>query len=112
MSPVREIAAALHDLGRNEDHGVADGANPRRFLRRNDRRWCRARRFDGAGGRRIASECRGTLFERCLPLKQCIEFFLELLLIEELATHDAVDLGAQFGNAILIRELHFGLPSH
>src|SRR5262245_55306909 len=49
---------------------------------------------------------------RSLPLKQCIEFFLELLLIEELATHDAVDLGAQFGNAILIGELHFRLPSH
>jgi hypothetical protein len=50
------------------------------------------------------------LFKRCLPLKQCVEFFLELLLIEELATHDAIDLGAQFGNAVLICELHLGLP--
>jgi len=36
--------------------------------------------------------------------------FFELLLIKELATHDAVDLGARLGNAVLIREFQFGLP--
>jgi len=42
-------------------------------------------------------------------LKQGIDFF-ELLLIKELATHDAVDPGARLGNAALIREFQFGLP--
>ena len=39
-----------------------------------------------------------------------IEFLLELLLIEQLAAHGAVDLSAQFGDAVLIAELLLRLP--
>jgi hypothetical protein len=43
-------------------------------------------------------------------LKQAVEFLLELLLIKHLTAHDAVDLRAQFGDAIFVGKLHFGLP--
>ena len=46
-----------------------------------------------------------------LPLKEAVEFFLELLLVEQLAAHDAVDLRAQFGDAIFVSKLHFGLSA-
>ena len=39
-----------------------------------------------------------------------IELLLELLLIEQLTAGDAVDLRAQFGDAVFIGKLHFGLP--
>ena len=39
------------------------------------------------------------------------KFFLELFLIEQLAAHDAIDLRAQFGDAIFVGKLHFGLPT-
>ena len=51
------------------------------------------------------------MLQRRLPLQQAVEFFLELLLVEQLAAHDAVDLRAQFGDAILIGKLHLGLPA-
>ncbi len=44
-----------------------------------------------------------------LPAQDLIELALVLLLIKELAAGDPVDLGAQFGNAILVGELHLGL---
>ena len=40
---------------------------------------------------------------------ELIELLLELLLIEQLAAGDAVDLRAQFGDAVLIGELHLRL---
>ena len=48
-------------------------------------------------------------FERRLPVQQIVEFLLELLLIEQLAAGGAVDLGAQFGDAVFIGELLLGL---
>jgi len=34
-----------------------------------------------------------------------------LIRVSSLAAHDAVDLRTQFGDAILVGELHFGLPT-
>ena len=51
------------------------------------------------------------MLEGHLPLQQCIEFLLELFLVKKLTAHDAVHLRAQFGDAILIGELHLGLPA-
>ena len=48
-------------------------------------------------------------FQRRLLAHDLIELLLELLLVEQLAAGDAVDLRAQFGDAVFIGELHFGL---
>ena len=40
-----------------------------------------------------------------------VSILIELLLIKQLATHDAIDLGAQFSDAIFVGKLHFGLPT-
>ena len=45
-----------------------------------------------------------------LPAQNLIELLLVLLLVEQLAAGDPVDLGAQLGDAILVAELHFRLP--
>ena len=44
-----------------------------------------------------------------LPAQNLIELLLELLLVEQLAARDAVDLRAQLGDAVLVAELHVGL---
>ena len=67
--------------------------------------------LDCAGREAVAGECRGALLQRRLPLEQRVELFLELFLVEQLATHDAIDLRAQFGDTVLIGKLHLGLPS-
>ena len=67
--------------------------------------------LDCAGRQAVAGECRGALLQGRLPLQQCVELFLELFLVEQLAAHDAIDLRAQFGDAVLIGKLHLGLPS-
>ena len=41
----------------------------------------------------------------------CVELLLELLLIEQLPARRAVDLRAQFGDAVLIGELLLGLAA-
>ena len=40
-----------------------------------------------------------------------LELLLELLLVEQLPAGDAVDLRAQFGDAVFVGELHFGLTA-
>ena len=52
----------------------------------------------------------GAMFQRRLAPHQFIEFLLELFLIEQLAAGGAVDLGAQFGDAIFVTELLLRLP--
>ena len=52
----------------------------------------------------------GAVFQRRLPAHDLVELLLVLLLVEELAARDAVDLRAQVGDAILVGELHLGLP--
>ncbi len=54
-------------------------------------------------------ERRGALLQHALLAHDLFELLLELLLIEQLARGDAVDLGAQFGDAVLVGELHLGL---
>ena len=63
--------------------------------------------FDRAGRRRIghAGERRGARFQRRLPAQDLLELLLELLLVEQLAAGDAVDLRAQFRDAVLVGEL-------
>jgi hypothetical protein len=51
------------------------------------------------------------LFQSRLSLKQTVERLFELLLVEQLTAHNAVDLCAQFGNAIFVGKLHFSLPA-
>ena len=76
----------------------------------------RQRRRDGsvdrAGRRRIGhtGERRGARFQRRLPAHDLLELLLELLLVEQLPAGDAVDLGAQLGDAVLVGELLFLLP--
>ena len=55
-------------------------------------------------------ECGGARFEHRLPAQNLLELLLVLLLVEKLAAGDAVDLCAQLGDAILVAELHVGLP--
>ena len=55
-------------------------------------------------------ECGGALVEHRLPPQDLLELLLVLLLVEKLAAGDAVDLCAQLGDAILVAELHVGLP--
>src|SRR5262249_61586968 len=47
--------------------------------------------------------------QRRLPAQNLVELLLVLLLVEQLAARKAVDLGAQFGDAILVAELHLRL---
>ena len=56
-----------------------------------------------------AGERGGARFEQRLPAHDLIELRLELLLVEQLPAGDAVDLGAQFGDAVLVGELHLRL---
>ena len=59
----------------------------------------------------VAAERGGALLQRRLPLQQLLELLLELLLVEQLPAGDAVDLRAQFGDAVLVGELHFRLAA-
>ena len=52
---------------------------------------------------------RGARFQRRLPAQQIVELLLELLLVEQLAAGGAVDLGAQFGDAVFVGVLLLGL---
>src|SRR5439155_14805735 len=70
------------------------------------------RRLDRAGRGEIAGKHRGSLLKSGLALEQGVEFFLDLLLVEQLATHDPVDLRTQFSNTIFIGELHFRLSAN
>ena len=51
----------------------------------------------------------GARFKRRLPAQQIVELLLELLLVEQLPAGGAVDLGAQFGDAVLVGVLLLGL---
>src|ERR1700746_111394 len=64
---------------------------------------------DRAGGCRIrtAAECGCPRLEQGLAAHQVVEFLFELLLIKQLTTGRAVDLGAQLRDAILIGKLLF-----
>ena len=85
---------------------IGEGFSLRRLARRRQ-----ARRLDRAGGEHVAGDRRGAALQRRLPLEQCVELLLELLLVEQLPAGDAVDLRAQFGDAVLIGELHFRLAA-
>ena len=62
--------------------------------------------------RRIADadQCRRVRLQRRLAAHQVVKLLLELLLVEQLATGGAVDAGAQFGDAVFVGVLLFGLP--
>src|SRR5262249_35858161 len=64
---------------------------------------------DRAG--RVAQTVEGarSRLQRRLPAQNLVELLLVLLLVEQLAARKAVDLGAQFGDAILVAELHLRL---
>ena len=47
---------------------------------------------------------------RRLPAENLVELLLVLLLVQQLASGDAIDLGAQLGDAILVAGLHVRLP--
>ena len=70
-----------------------------------------SRRPDRAGRRGVgnAGQRRRTRFEHRLAASHGIELLLVLLLIEQLPARHAVDLAAQFRDAILIGILHLGL---
>ena len=97
---------------RHEDHGVAD----RRRFRRSR---CAASLVAAprAGGRiepvtpsvGNGAERGGARFQRGLAAHDLVELLVELFLIEQLAAGGAVDLGAQFGDAIFIGVLHLRL---
>ena len=44
-----------------------------------------------------------------LPPHDLVELLVELFLVEQLPAGGAIDLGAQFGDAVLIGVLHLGL---
>src|SRR5262249_28938336 len=67
------------------------------------------RRPERAGHVAEAAKRAGTRLQRRLPAQNLIELLLVLLLVEQLAARKAVDLGAQFGDAILVAELHLRL---
>ena len=67
------------------------------------------RRPERAGHVAEAVKRAGTRLQRRLPAQNLIELLLVLLLVEQLAARKAVDLGAQFGDAILVAELHLRL---
>ena len=96
---------------RHIDHGVADRRRLRHARRCGRRASGAVRGRDRAGGERVAGKRLGAALERRLPLQQRFELLLELLLIEQLPAGDAVDLRAQFGDAVLIGELHLGLAA-
>ncbi len=52
----------------------------------------------------------GAVLERLLPAHDLVELLLELFLIEQLPAGDAVDLGAQLRDPVLVGELLFLLP--
>ncbi len=66
---------------------------------------------DRAGRGRVgdAAECGGARFQRGLAAHQVIELLLELFLVQQLAAGGAIDLRAQFGDAVFIGELLLGL---
>ncbi len=101
---------------RQEDHGVVDrrglgdcGRRQRQGARRGGARRVAVdragRRCVGEGGER-----RVALFERCLPPRHRLQLAFHLLLIEQLAAREAIDLAAQVRDAILVGELHLRLP--
>jgi hypothetical protein len=63
---------------------------------------------DRAGGGRIGQciERGGARFQGRLAAKDLVELMLVLLLVEELPARNPVDLRAQFGDAVLVAELH------
>ncbi len=69
----------------------------------------RLARTDRAGDEAVIAQRIGALLECGLSLQQCVEFLLELLLVEQLAAGDAVDLRAQLGDAVFVGELHLRL---
>ncbi len=96
-------------LGRNQEYAlVTEG----RWLERRSPRFAAApARADGAGHIAAAT------VEHACPRFQCglaaddlLELLLVLLLIEELAARNPVDLRTQFSDTILVAELHVGLP--
>ena len=52
----------------------------------------------------------GARFQGGLTTQNLFELLLVLLLVDQLATGDAVDAAAQLGDAVLVAELHLGLP--
>ena len=63
----------------------------------------------GDGGVRHGAERGGAQFQRGLAAHDLVEFLVELFLIEQLAAGGAVDLRAQFGDAVFIGVLHLRL---
>ena len=96
---------------RHEDHGVADRRRFRRSRSRRLRGRAARRRPDRSGdcGVRNGAQRRGARFQRGLAAHDLVELLVELFLIEQLAAGGAVDLGAQFGDAVFIGVLHLGL---
>ncbi len=97
---------------RHENHGIAD----RRWFRRarRSRVGCRRssrRRPDRSGDRRVrnGAERRGARFQGGLAAHDLLELLVELFLVEQLAAGGAIDLGAQFGNAVFVGVLHLRL---
>ena len=94
---------------RGEDHRVADRRRP----------WVavgsdcgsasgagRLRLIEPVGvGSGTPDKRRRAALQRRLPAHDLLELLLELLLVEQLPAGDAVDLGAQFGDAVLVGEL-------
>ena len=80
-----------------------------------DRRGLGALRMAAAGDRAgddiARAEGGAALLQHLLAAHQRLDFALDLLLIEQLPAGDAVDLAAQFGDAILIGELHLRLTA-
>src|SRR5215475_5038364 len=74
-------------------------AGPAATRRRPDRTGRVAQTVEGARSR----------LQRRLPAQNLGELLLVLLLVEQLAARKAVDLGAQFGDAILVGESHLRL---
>ena len=96
---------------RHEDHGVADRGGLWRAGRGRIGGGAAGRGTDRSGGRRIRdrAERGGARFQRGLAPHDLVELLVELFLIEQLAAGGAVDLGAQFGDAVFIGVLHLGL---
>ncbi len=108
VGKARELQARLAVGRRREDDRIADR---RRLGRRRIGRGGAGRGLDGAGGDRIGDARQGgrARFQGRLAAHQLIELLLELLLVQELPAGDAIDLGSQIGDAILIGVLHVGL---
>ena len=66
---------------------------------------------DRAGDEIAGAERCAALFQRLLAAHQRLDLALDLLLVEQLPAGDAVDLAAQFGDAVLIGKLHLRLPA-